>query len=289
MYANAKSRRGRQWFQDAQALLEGKGLTLEERQIFTNPRALSAQVEQAVSRGVPLVLVGGGDGTLSLIARHFVGSSSVLGVLPLGTGNAFARDLEIPSRLEDACEIIARGRTVSVDLGYAGADYFVNVATVGLSVQIAAELTNEAKKRFGRAAYLFAVGRALGQVRPFHSILRTAEGVLEFDTLQVVIGNGRYHAGPFPLAPDASITEGKLSVYALATTNRAAFLKLAWALRLGRQCDLPEVFSLSTAEGRLETSPRSRVVIDGEVAATTPLDFKVVPDAIKTRVPLTFS
>jgi diacylglycerol kinase family enzyme len=180
------------------------------------------------------------------------------------------------------------GMTRRVDLGHAASDYFVNVVTAGLTERIVVGLSKENKKRFGRLAYVFAMCRALSRVRGFHAQLQTPEQELEFQTLQVVIGNGRYHAGPFKLAPEASITEGKLSVYALATTNRAAFFRLAWKLRTGRQCELPEVYSLSTVGGRLVTSPNRKVVVDGEIAGTTPIDFRVVPQAISVRVPTTF-
>ena len=288
VYANAKSRQGQEHFQQAVRDLKNEGLDIAEARLFRDVRILSECVQDAVREGTSLVIVGGGDGTMSSVVRHFVGTKSTMGVLPLGTGNAFARDLSIPFILPLACKTIAQGKTAQVDLGYAGNDYFVNVMTAGLTARIVVELKDQAKKRFGRAAYLFAMGRALARVRGFHAKLTTPEANMEFDTLQVVIGNGRYHAGPFPLAPDASITEGKLSMYALATTNRASFLKLAWKLRTGRQCELPEVFSLTTVGGQLETSPSRKVVVDGEIVGNTPIAFKVVPKAVSVRVPLEF-
>jgi len=288
VYGNAKSRQGQEHFQQSVDHLKSEGLEIGDAQLFRDIKQLSKCVHDAVHKDTRLVIVGGGDGTMSTVVRHFVGKKSVLGVLPLGTGNAFARDLTIPFILPLACKTIAQGKTTQVDLGYAGNDYFVNVMTAGLTARIVFELDAEAKKRFGRAAYVVAMCKALARVRAFRAKVTTPEQTMEFETLQVVIGNGRYHAGPFPLAPDASITEGKLSMYALATTNRAAFLKLAWRLTTGRQDELPEVYSLTTVGGRLETWPSRKVVIDGEVSASTPIDFKVVPKAISVRVPEAF-
>ena len=288
LYANSGSRRGQEWFEQAVETLKGEGLELKESKLIADPKELDKSVESAVKAGTSLVIVGGGDGTLSMVARHFVGSESTLGLLPLGTGNAFARDLAIQASVPAACEVILRGQTRGIDLGQVGNDYFVNVITVGLTARIVTELTDENKKRFGRAAYFMAMARGLAKVQAFRAKFTCPEKSVEFDTLQVVIGNGRYHAGPFPLAEDASITEGKLSAYALATTNRASFFKLAWALRGGRQAELPEVYSLATVGGRLETTPVRKVVVDGEISTTTPIDFKVAAQAIRVRVPESF-
>lgn len=275
-------------YEQALGDLRAQGLEIKDTALFRDVRKLSMRVHDVVKSGVPMVIVGGGDGTMSSVVRHFVGKETTMGVLPFGTGNAFARDLSIPFGLLDACKVITQGETKRVDLGYAGNDYFVNVLTAGLSTRIVVELDATQKKRFGRFAYFFALGRALATVKSFHAKVITPEQTMEFETLQVVIGNGRYHAGPFPLAPNASITEGKLSMYALATTNRGSFLRLAWMLRTGRQCELPDVYGLSTVGGRLETTPSRKVVVDGEISGMTPIDFKIVPKAVAVRVPTGF-
>jgi YegS/Rv2252/BmrU family lipid kinase len=234
------------------------------------------------------VIAGGGDGTFSAIARYFVNSQSVLGVLPLGTGNAFARDLGIPAQLETACEIVVNGKDAGVDLGYAGNDYFLNVATIGLTTKIAQALTVPMKRKWGRFVYAIAISQALRKVMPFQVRIETENGVDEFETLQLVLGNGRYHAGPFPLSPDASITEGKLTLYALATANKAAFLRLAMNLPTGRHVDLPEVHCQDTVGGTIITVPPMPVTVDGEVCMHTPMPFSVAPDAIRVRAPRSF-
>ena len=175
----------------------------------------------------------------------------MLGVLPLGTGNAFARDLSIASDVEIACDVIARGQASLIDLGIANEQYFVNVATVGLTTLIAKELNNEAKKRYGKFVYLFAITRALMRVRPFRVTLETAEETRTVETLQVVIGNGRFHAGPFPLAPDATITDGKLTVYALANASKWTLLRYALNLPGGHHVESARTWTPSRLRGEL--------------------------------------
>lgn len=287
LIVNAKSRRGRELFAVARKMLEDRGIQLVGAYQFRNARQLAAEVQGSAQREVPLIICGGGDGTFSAVARYFVGRRSVLGVLPLGTGNAFARDLGI-HRVEDAIEALVSGRIQRVDLGVAGNDYFVNVATVGLTTLIARELTSGSKRRLGRAAYAVALVRALQKVKPFKATLTTPEESVSFRTLQVVIGNGRFHAGPFPIAPEATITEGRLNIYALTATSRSAFFRLALHMSGGKHVDLSEVHALSTTSGLLETEPLQQVTVDGELCQRTPLKFAVASRALPVVVPAEF-
>ncbi len=286
LYVNSRSRRGRDWFERCQASLEAQGFRLSEAKRFKSARNLLLAVKRAArDEKVPLVFVGGGDGTISSVARCFVGSESALGVLPLGTGNALARDLGIPSQPEAACQALANARIREIDLGHAGDDYFVNVATIGLSAQIAAELTDDRKRRFGRAVYLLALVKALANVRPIRASLELEGESHEFETLQVVIGNGRYHAGPFKIDKDASLYEGLLHIYALEGVRKSALLQLAIHLAAGDQVRPENVLTWSAQKGKLVTTPSTPVVVDGEQGRWTPIDFHVVPRAIRVLSP----
>ena len=285
LIVNTKSRRGRECFAQARTELQARGVTITEALACRDPHQVPTAVQKAVKGGKALIVVGGGDGTLSSIVGAFVGTRSVLGVLPLGTGNEFARDLSIPSDVAGACDIIANGQVSAVDLGVVNGHYFVNVATVGLTTLIAQELTNEAKKRFGKFVYFFAIFRALARSRPFQVTLKMNNETQNWTTLQVVIGNGRFHAGPFPLAPDASITDGKLVVYVLAGTSRWDLLRYALNLPGGHHVELPNVPALMTSGGILETVPLERVTVDGEITQRTPLTFGVAPRALNVMTP----
>jgi len=288
LIANRRSRRGAEWFDQADQCLREGDLDLIASHPCEKPEEVFRHIKQAVKDEVPLIIVGGGDGTLSSAASEIVGSKSVLGVLPLGTGNAFARDLEIPADPQRACEILRTGKVEAVDLGKTGDRFFVNVATVGLTTRIAEELTDDAKRRLGRMVYAFAIFRAVLKAQPFKAKLTTDEGVEEHTTLQFVVSSGRYHAGPFPVTPDAEITDRRLNGYLLNASRKSVLLKYALHLWGGRQVDLPEVHAFSTKKGRLEAEPAKRVTIDGEVTHKTPLDFAIQPAAIRVIVPQEF-
>lgn len=285
LYVNAGSRSGRDWFQSAKLELEKSGVTVSEAVMGKVP-VLRERVRAAVARKEACIILGGGDGTMSALAPLLAASSSTLGVLPLGTGNALARDLAIPLDLAQACGVIAQGEMREIDLGVIGDQYFLNVATIGLSTQIANQLDPRGKKILGRAAYVAALVRALVIVRPFDAVLNLEGEEHRFRSLQVVIGNGRYHAGPFLLAPDADIGSGYLEVYALATDRKAAFLGLAVRMLKGQQGDLPDVIAKRVKSGSLETTPSRKVTVDGEATLRTPVEFGIRPGALKVFAPV---
>jgi YegS/Rv2252/BmrU family lipid kinase len=289
LIVNTKSRRGQEWFEQAQTELAAGGVKLEKALSFRKIDELIAEAKSCVARKVPLVIGGGGDGTFSAIANIFARSQTLLGVLPLGTGNAFARDLGIKADLQEACKVIAEGKQSWVDMGMVGNRDFLNVATLGVTTRIARELTVENKRRFGRFVYAVAIVDAIRSAKPFHVVIETENGTTEFDTLQVVIGNGRFHAGPFPIAPDASITAGQLSLYGLKSKSKLEFLRYALHLPFGQHVKMENVHSEHTKSGVLKSSPTRSITIDGEICESTPITFGVQPRALGVITPQDFT
>jgi diacylglycerol kinase (ATP) len=284
---NTKSRRGKEWAPRVRQALNQSSLQIEAFHETDRPDIVLEQVREACYRRVPLIIVGGGDGTLSSVMQTIVGTKSTLGVLPLGTGNAFAHDLGIPANPEGAAKILVEGKVAQVDLGVLHGKYFVNIATVGLTARIAEGLTDEMKRRYGRMAYGIAIFRAAVTAKPFEAILTTDKCTDEYSAMQFVVASGRYHGG-FPVTPEAEITDGKLHGYILSATTKGALLKYALHLWGGRQVTLPEVHPFTTGAGRLETSRSLKVIVDGEPAERPPIDFKIAAGALSVMVPQSF-
>src|SRR5688572_23523700 len=116
LLVNTRARAGRKAFRPVQRALSERGVALSRAWAVAEPEAIAPLVREALADGARLILVGGGDGTLSAAASVLTGTQAVLGVLPLGTGNDFSRSLSIPRRLGAACEVIARGRVKAVDV-----------------------------------------------------------------------------------------------------------------------------------------------------------------------------
>jgi diacylglycerol kinase (ATP) len=289
LYVSSKSRRGEESFAIVRERLVQLGITLTDAQQFAENSRLQAAVASQVKAGTPMVIVGGGDGTLGSVAHLFAEKKTVLGVLPLGTGNAFARDLGFVGGSEVACNAILNGKVAKVDMGTIGNRQFLNVATLGLTTLIAEGLNDHAKRVLGRAVYFVSVLRALAKVEPFLVKLDLPTETTSFECLQLVIGNGRFHAGPFPVAPDATITGGFLSIYALATRNKSAFLKMALHMINGSHVDLSEVRYFRASSGILNSVPSQELTVDGQVCFKTPQNFSMSRKVLSVVVPQEFS
>lgn len=171
-------------------------------------REIAARLAAA---GEPVLIAAGGDGTLNEVVNGLAGSRTVLGVLPAGTMNVFAREMGIPfDSLERAFQVIERGFIQEVDLFEANGAPFVQMAGVGFDAKVIEETTWEAKKRLGPLAYLLAGMKVLGETPPKLEVIlpdgRREEGVA------VLAGNGALYGGPFKFFRNANNHDSKLDV-----------------------------------------------------------------------------
>ena len=175
---NRKAREGRF---DASAALERlarAGFELIEEQV-DRPQLLGPMIRGARGR-VDAVILGGGDGTLTLAADALVDVQLPLGILPMGTANDLARTLGIPSDPVAAAEVIARRHLKRIDLGWVNGTHYFNVATVGLGTGVARRLNRDRKSRWGVLAYVFAAAQVAMRARPF-----STEIVSETETIRL--------------------------------------------------------------------------------------------------------
>ena len=132
---NAQSRLGlRAESVAAEALEPSRPRSWSDPSAWHAPRHLAQEADELLGLNLDRLIVGGGDGTISTVAPRLAGRGTALGVLPLGTANDFARTLQIPSNLEAAAEVAAGDHVVEVDLARANDAYFLNVASIGMSV-----------------------------------------------------------------------------------------------------------------------------------------------------------
>jgi YegS/Rv2252/BmrU family lipid kinase len=163
------------------------------------------------AQGEPVVIAAGGDGTLNEVVSGLAGTNSVLGVLPAGTMNVFAREMGIPfDSLERALAVIERGFVHEVDLFEANGAPFVQMAGVGFDAQVIEETTWESKRMLGPLAYLLAAVKVLGEKPPKMEIICT-DGRRE-EGVAVLAGNGSLYGGQFRLFSKADNRDSKLDV-----------------------------------------------------------------------------
>jgi YegS/Rv2252/BmrU family lipid kinase len=285
LIGNSEARQTTEAFAKARAMLLDRGIELASTHLVNDHRDLRRRVRRAVKKGARLVIVGGGDGTMTAAAGELAKSRAVLGVLPLGTGNSFALSLGL-SDLDVAVEAIVSGREVAVDLGSVNGTYFANFATIGLSSTIARATPNWLKKIVGAAAYVLAGVIPGLQSRPFLCKVRAHDQEIAFRTFQVIVANGRYF-GHTPITPEASLDSGHLTFYSTSDATIVDAAKTYASLLLDRQGLLTNAHVLDAKKLRVRTQPSQALAIDGEVRGRTPARFKVVPGALRVMVPQT--
>lgn len=234
---------------------------------------------------VDLVVIGGGDGTISAAAPALAGTGVPLGVLPMGTANDLARTLAIPLSLEDACAVLARGRAHDIDLGMVNGHYFFNAAGIGLSSRVTRQLTGARKRRWGALSYARMAFVAWRQSEPFSARLHTESEERFIYSLQLTVGNGRHYGGGMTVAEDAAIDDALLHVYSIQPVPLLRLVSLAPFLRRGSHDRFAAVEMLRTREIEVTTERPMPVNADGELVGHTPARFSVVPRALRVLVP----
>jgi diacylglycerol kinase (ATP) len=294
LVVNFASRRGAGAFADAMEALPRHGIDLQVARAVTDPSTLPDVVREVATSGFGLVVVGGGDGTMSCAAGVLADlprpGRAVLGVVPLGTANDFARTLEIPKGVEAAAQMLGTGKVVDIDVGRANGVGFLNVASLGLPVGVTRALRPGVKKRLGPAAYPVAVVVAYRRHRPFRVLLEFPaddRGSIELDDLLTLgVGNGRHYGGGATIAPDAGIDDHALDVFAIAKGRLRDHVSIASLIRSGRFIEHELVRHFTTSEVAVTTDGEQQPVnLDGEIGTTTPGRFAVQQNAIDVVVP----
>jgi YegS/Rv2252/BmrU family lipid kinase len=282
LIVNTHSRRGARLHTRALAVLRAQGLVISDHPI-RDPAHLPSVVRQVIHQGHHLVILGGGDGTISSLVGEFAYRDVVLGVLPLGTENSFARTLSIPLKLTEAIDTILSGHVRSIDLGKVNGDYFANAVAVGLSADAIRGTSEHFKRLIGKFAYVFMGINALLSHHAF--LCRLTNGHLRqtLRTHQVVAMNGRYF-GETALEDGASIDNAMLTVCVMETLNHWQLTKQSILFLLGF-ARISGIRCFKVEELHIDTDPRQRVDIDGEVVERTPVQLNVAPRALHVLVP----
>jgi YegS/Rv2252/BmrU family lipid kinase len=285
---NLHSRRTAELFARAHELLAARGVEIVAAHGVRDGRALERRVRGYVKDGCELILVAGGDGTLTSAVGAFAYTKSVLGVLPFGTGNSFALTLGIPPQVEAAVDVIAGGCVARVDLGVVNGTYFANFATIGLSSTIARRTPALLKKLLGPASYAAAGVLPLLVNRAFRAKVRWERDEMQLDTHQLIVANGRFF-GFTPVLPEATIVDGTLSVFTTSGLSRWDVARMFVAMYRGKHTALADADYFSAQEVVVKTKPKQFVDVDGEPFGKTPVRFRVARRALRVLVPEGFS
>ena len=283
LVVNTRSRTGQRAFAQARELLRDLPYPVDAHAV-ERPQDLCDVVARALAKKPDLLILGGGDGTVSGLVDQMVGHGVVLGVLPLGTANSFARTLGIPLDVAGAVGVIREGHRRRIDLGMIDGDYYANCAAMGLSPKIAETVPHNLKKLLGRVGYLGWAAWQFVRFRPFTLIVGEGAAAERLHVVEVRISNGPYHGGT-ELVESAEVDSGEIVVQAVLGHVKRRLVKnwVASVLRLdARHEDVREFHGRSI---RLATEPRLPISIDGEVLARTPVTARIAAGVIEVMAP----
>lgn len=233
------------------------------------------------------VVAAGGDGTifevLNGLYAHPKPERIPLGILPIGTGNAFARELGVqPGAWLPAIDILQRGETRLVDTAYVKtAEYtyhFLNIVTMGFSVE--AGLRAQKLKFLGETAYTLATLWQVFKLKSYPLVLEVDGQIIKSQNVFITISNSRYTGTHFLISPNASIDDGKLDVTILKKLPRLRLLKLFPTIYSGRHVEYGEVSTLTASVIKILSPPGMLLGPDGEFYGHSPAEIGCLPKDI---------
>ena len=243
---------------------------------------------RAAQMQADIIVAGGGDGTINAVASELIGTDKSFGVLPLGTLNHFAKDLNIPVDIEAAVRTIVSGHTTQVDVGQVNGRIFLNNSSLGLYPRLVHE--REKQQRLGLRKWTAFFWAAVAVLRryPFLDVKLSVEGK-DFSCRSplVFIGNNEYEMESLDVGARACLNSGNLSLYMTRDTGRLGLVRLAFRALFGGLRDDRDFTALCSKEIWIETRHRRlRVALDGEVTVLEPpLHYQIRPLSLRVIVP----
>jgi diacylglycerol kinase (ATP) len=252
---------------------------------------------ELLENGFDLIIAVGGDGTVSEVANGFlrgdelIRSDAQLGIIPIGTGSDFQRTLGIPSDVDRAVEIVARGKPLAMDVGKAtlvGSDgreqqrYFVNLASFGMGGAVAAGAKNALTAVGGKAAFLWATFKTMAAYRGRQVEIELDDSgrSLRFFISNVAVGNGRYHGGGMHACPTAVPNDGVLEVTVIDYLKPFEIVRDIRVLYSGDVYRHPKIHHFRARRLTARSEQPTWVEVDGEPVGRLPLAIEVLPQRL---------
>ena len=256
-------------------------------QLTDYPEHATEIIKEAKFKTYDAIIAAGGDGTLfEVINGYYMNSARKkppLGILPIGTGNAVARDLELHvSKWKEAIEIIAQMKPRKVDVGkftsHGQSYYFLNILGLGF----VADVTKTAKglKALGNISYSLGVLYQMLKLKSFKLKIELDGKLLERDNTFVEVSNTTYTSN-FYMAPKAKIDDGLLDITLLNKLSRIGLLKAFPKVFTGEHVNLPVVETFTAKHIKITTDPSKVLTPDGELIGITPVEIECLHQDIE--------
>jgi lipid kinase, YegS/Rv2252/BmrU family len=273
------------YIEQVKALLDAQGADYEIRET-QRPGHATELAKAAVNEGFDVIVAVGGDGTMRETALSVVHTDRVLGLLPCGTGNDYARAVGIPTDAESAVDILLHGQNKVVDAGQANDEIFFNVAGYGFDVDVL-DYTEyyKPKCKKGSTAYRLGCLKAVAGLKLRKSTLTFPDGTIERNVLMAAAGIGTHFGSGMNVLPESDMSDGLLDVCIAHDVGRLRLVSLLPKFIKGKHLGLKYITYRKTTEVTVVCDPVSRIELDGERMDGTPVTFRVLPGALTLRAP----
>ncbi|MEO8215819.1 MAG: diacylglycerol kinase family protein [Acidobacteriota bacterium] len=250
-----------------------------------SPADSRERVRVAIREGAQLIAVCGGDGTINSVAVELAGTGVPLGILPAGTTNVLARDLEIPRSLPRAADVLVHGVPLTISLGLAGQHRFLMMAGFGFDAVVMSRHSPFLKRWFGRTAIAARCAEEMLRFSP--PGVRVRSGSTEIEGSLAIAANIRLYGGEFIVAPEADPTDDVLDIVVFRGSSRADYARYFAAMLQGRLHRLPDVVTIKSSKALIEASGNVPVPgqVDGDTILQTPVEVSVEPRVVTVLVP----
>ena len=239
---------------------------------------------KAIREGAATIVAVGGDGTCTRIADAILrsGAGCRLAVIPVGTGNDFAKTLGVDKYEPDqAADLVVHGKETRIDVGQADGHYFLNSCGFGFDASVL-EASNQVRFLKGDAVYIYAALRQLFGYRGVDVSVSGVSGIRGDAMLMVTVSNGRWLGGAFKIAPHATVLDGKLDVCFFSDSNVVQRLRLFIGAMRGTHLGMPSVMSATVPQLTLGFNSNPFMEMDGELrlARSKSIELRCVPRAL---------
>lgn len=243
----------------------------------------------ACERKFDLIVGAGGDGTLNEIISGMAEEPyrPALGLIPGGTTNDFARALQIPRDILDACDVITHGRKQAIDIGKVGnSQYFINIAGAGTLTELTYEVPVKLKTMLGQVAYYVKGFEKLPSIRPSDVVIEYDGNTFEGEIMLFLVANTNSVGGFEKLAPKAYINDGFFDLLILKKTNLADVVRLVGAALRGDHLNDERVIYVQAKNIKIRTQEKPLFLnVDGEYGGELPGEITNLHKHIDMIVP----
>lgn len=258
----------------------GVGFEVVRTEYRGHARALAAE---AADSGADLVVAVGGDGTVHEVGRGLLFRETALGLIPLGSGNAFARALGVPKDPPSACRALLDAEVRCLDVGKIGETVFLSTAGVGLDAEVAWRFNHRPGRRRGMAPYVLLTAQMFFSYRPesVRIFLESGEAFEARPLVLCVANTGQYGNGAV-IAPLARADDGALDLCVVEHMGLVRASRAARAMFCGRIDRVPGVRLIRGKRFRIVREVPGKVQVDGEaLEGEAELEVNVLPGALR--------